>query len=161
MKLFNVFDRWGNKLGEVYEADPDYIGLGGFLGGFGLFIIGAGAVIIWPVFFKLLFHRFTTDYERSCGIVQLASFAVTLAIMIILDCRSKEFSFLGSWSSMLAACTFFPGVISYAYGYVHGEKDFLLLVGYFFICFLMSIGGGFAGTILVLIARFIKFRCKK
>ena len=73
MKLFNIFDRWGNKLGEVYEADPDYIGLGGFLGGFGLFIIGAGAVIIWPVCFKLLFHRFTTDYERSCGIVQLLS----------------------------------------------------------------------------------------
>lgn len=157
MKLFNIFDRWGNKIGEVYEVGDPLEGLGGFLGAFITLIIGAGAVLIWPIFFNLLFHDFTTEYERSCGIVQLTSIVVTLAADGYFEYKAEKFTFIGTWSGMVTACTLLPGIISWLYCYLHGEKEFSLLLASFFICFLLSIGGGLIGTITVLIARRIKF----
>lgn len=138
---WNVFDRWGNKVGEIRERDIDPGGCGCFLNSILFLIIGLGSILIWPVMLGSLFSQ----DDAWIGVVQL----VTIVLVLILHgkkiYKKESYSFLGTWITLVVSTTLISGFISW----IVSGLGIAMLFASLFINFLLSIGGGLITAIII------------
>ena len=162
MKIFDVFDKFGNPIGTIETSEPSGEGC---LGGMLLLLLGALSVLSWPFFFKELFQN-VEDAEQKQLLGQLIFLFLYLGISagcVIAACFKASFTFLGTWGKTILFTTLIVGA---GYWIIAGIVDketygFGTLLLSLFFTFLLSIGSGLLCAILSMIIRMIRFRSKR
>ena len=138
---WNVFDRWGNKVGEIHERDSDPGGCGCLLSSIGLLIIGVGAILIWPVVLRGL----AKQDDAYIGAVQILALIITSIIHGKRLRYAENYSFIGAWICLIVSSTIVSGVV----GWIISGLNFMMLFASLFICFLLAIGSGLVTAIVI------------
>ncbi len=142
---WNVFDRWGNKVGEIHERDSDPGGCGCFLNTLLLLIIGLGSILIWPIMLGSLFSQ----DDAWIGVVQLVAIILVLIAHGNKIYKRESYSFWGTWISLVLSSTLISGLISW----IVSGLGIAMLFASLFINFLLSIGSGLITAIIIAFLR--------
>ncbi len=157
MKLFNIFDEMGNKIGEIHETENPLDGAGCVLTVIISFIVGMGIIWGWPLFFKQLFYGAKdSEAELYWQILYLCIIIAVLLTRIIVDCRKELFSFGESWGNNLLSVTLIAGIGYSIIASIIEGFSFGLMLGSVFLSFLLSVSSGFVATLLTAVIRWIK-----
>ncbi len=159
MKLFDIFDQLGNKIGEVHEADNSLDGAGCVVSLLITLIMGVFIIFGWPMFFKQLFEGTkNSEMELFRQVLYLLIIVGVLIAHIVIDCKKKTFSFMGSWGSAILWVTVTAGL---GYWVIAGAMEgfsVAYLPATLFLSFCLSIGGGFISSLLTVMIRRIRFK---
>lgn len=157
MKLFNIYDSWGNVIGEISEYDPD-LGFGCFGSVFAAFLGIIAPVAIWYAWYTVSFSEWSSDTDRMMGVLSMALMLITVVIYGIKAYKEEKYSFSKVFGEIIVAITLIDGLIMWLIACVaEGEYEFGILLASFFIFFLLSLGMGFGGAVgIALIRRIFK-----
>ncbi|MBQ8835145.1 MAG: hypothetical protein IJ001_09535 [Oscillospiraceae bacterium] len=154
MKLFDIYDSWGNRIGEIREYDPD-IGLGCFGSVFATFLGVIAPVAVWYAWYKVSFSEWSSETDRLLGIISMALMMATVILYGVLQYSKSHFSFAETLGKLILSITFIDGTLMWLIECtLEGEEyRFSYLMGLLFIFFLMSLGMGFGGATGIALSR--------
>lgn len=159
MKIFDLLDRMGNKVGEAHAPENPFDGLGCVFSLLLILGMGIGIIFCWPMFVKELFFR---PNKSNLVLIEEVSYfiliIVTLITRIIFDCKKTEFSFGESWGESIFFVTIIPGVLYWLLISFLEYFSLPYLFGSLLLSFLLSVGGGFIEALLATIIRWIRVK---
>ena len=154
MKLFDIYDSWGNEVGEIHEYDPD-IGLGCFGSVFAAFLGIMAPIAVWYAWYTVSFSAWSSETDQLLGIISMALMLGTVLLHGIVHYKKERFSFVQVFGQLMLSITFVDGTLMWLIECtLEGEEyRFSYLMGLVFIFFLLSIGMGFGGAAAIALPR--------
>lgn len=137
----NIYDRYGNKLGEIREVESDGHGIGCGLGFALALMFILGVIFIWPALFEV---------GGWLSVVMMGTQIVSHIIVGVLCLNGEKDSFSDILKTMCLWATISSGLLTWLFS----GTNILMLLTSFLIAFLASVGSGLiAATVVVLLQK--------
>lgn len=156
MKLFDVFDQWGNRTGEIHYEPPEPPGPSGF--GFVLFaVLVLAAVLVWPVLINFVMRGYAKGDEALWLIFYLILYLTSSVLNTLWTVKKETFSFVPAWIRIALINTVMVGGIYWLIGGIMDYFSVSVFISAFLLSFLLSVGSSCICAIIAMLIRKKRF----
>lgn len=161
MKLFDIFDQQGNKIGEITDSSTE-CGCGAF-SIIIMLIIGTFSILGWPLFLREIL-RGIENQNTELLYVAIPYLIIIISVLIwriVIRYKKPAYSFLTMWGETIFWISLIAGVGYWIITGIGEDLSLISLLASIFMSFVLSVSCGLVAATLTMIIRKIQFKSRE
>lgn len=150
MRVFDVFDQWGNKTGEIHaDSVQGSTGLGCVFS----IVLTLAIVMSWPALIAFVLGGYAKGEEVIWLLLYLALYLISSIVNTVMIVKKATFSFVFSWIKCIFLNTAIVGGVYWIIGGIFDHFSISVLFSALFLSFLLSVVSSFICSIIAALVR--------